>query len=69
MFNHEDTGGGRTLAVMNFALATKTFSNLVELANDPGYTLGWPAFTPDTKSVVYHAGSERRLRDRQRRRG
>jgi hypothetical protein len=56
-FNHEDTGGGRTLAVMDFANATKTFSNLHDVASDPSLTLAWPAFTPDSKWIVYHAGS------------
>lgn len=56
-FNHEDTGGGRTLAVMDFDNATKTFSNLVDVASDNSRTLAWPAFTPDGKWIVYHAGS------------
>jgi WD40-like Beta Propeller Repeat len=60
VFNHEDldsSGAGHTLAVMDYDPTQKAFSNLVDLANDPTYTLGWPAFTPDTKWVVYHAGS------------
>jgi hypothetical protein len=56
-FNHEDTGGGHTLAVMDFDMAQKKFTNLVDVASDPAGFLGWPAFTPDTKSVVYHAGT------------
>jgi hypothetical protein len=56
-FNHEDTGGGHTLAVMSFNLSTKAFSGLADIATDQGYTLAWPAFTPDSKWVVYHAGS------------
>ncbi len=58
-FIHEDldSGQGHTIAAMDYDPAQKTFSKLVDLANDPMYTLGWPAFTPDTKSVVYHAGS------------
>jgi len=60
VFNHEDldtTGAGHTLATMHYDASSKTFSSLVDLAKDPAYTLGWPAFTPDTKWVVYHAGS------------
>jgi hypothetical protein len=57
-FNHEDTGAGKTLAVMNFDLATKTFSGLHDIASDPSLTLAWPAFTPDGKWVAYHAGSD-----------
>jgi hypothetical protein len=56
-FNHEDTGGGHTLAVMSFDKATMTFSNLTDIANNPMYTLAWPAFTPDSNWVVFHAGS------------
>ena len=58
-FNHEDTdnGAGHTLAVMNFDKASMTFSNLTDIANNPMYTLAWPAFTPDSKWVVFHAGS------------
>jgi hypothetical protein len=56
-FIHEDKDNGHTLAKMDFAVGTKTFSNLVDLATDTSTYLGWPAFTPDGKSVVYHAGS------------
>jgi hypothetical protein len=56
-FVHEDKDNGHTLAKMDFAVGTKTFSNLVDLATDPNDYVGWPAFTPDGKSVVYHAGS------------
>ena len=56
-FNHEDTGGGHTLAMMNFDKATSTFSGLTDIATDPSNILAWPAFTPDEKTVAYHAGS------------
>ncbi len=56
-FNREDTGGGKTLATMQYDVATNTFSNLTDLASDPSRYLGWPAFTPDAKWVVYHAGT------------
>jgi hypothetical protein len=55
-FVHEDVSG-HVLAKMDFAVGTKTFSNLVDLATDPNGYVGWPAFTPDGKSVVYHSGS------------
>jgi hypothetical protein len=55
-FIHEDKDG-HTLAKMDFAVATKTFSGLVDLANDPGGYLAWPAFTPDGKTIIYHSGS------------
>jgi hypothetical protein len=56
-FNHEDTGAGHTIGLMSFDVTTKTFSGLADIASDPNDYLGWPAFTPDTKWVVYHAGS------------
>jgi hypothetical protein len=57
-FIHEDKDQGHTLAKMDFAVATKTFSNLVDLATDPNRYLAWPAFTPDGKTIIYHAGSD-----------
>jgi hypothetical protein len=61
VFNHFDEGHGRSLAVMNFAAATNTFSNLVDLVDgsdagaDAGTPyLGWPYFLPDSQSVVYN---------------
>jgi hypothetical protein len=56
-FVHEDKDSGHTIAMMDFDVSQKQFSNLVDLATDPNETLAWPAFTPDAKSVVYHAGS------------
>ena len=56
-FNHLDTGAGHTLATMDFNVGTKTFSNLVDVAHDGARTLAWPAFTPDSKFVIFHAGS------------
>ncbi len=57
VFNHEDTGGGHSLAVADFDFATKTFSNITDIVSDPSRFLGWPAFTPDGKRVVFHAGT------------
>ena len=56
-FVHEDKDNGRTVAMMDFDVGTKTFSNPVDSATDPNHYLAWPAFTPDGKAVVYHAGS------------
>lgn len=56
-FNHHSQGGGHSIASMRHAAATHTFSGLTTLATDPSRFLGWPAFTPDTKTVVYHAGT------------
>jgi hypothetical protein len=63
-FDHYDTGSGHTLAVMDFALNAVpdggaptggTFSNLVDVAQDPAHYLGWPAFLPDSNWVLFHA--------------
>jgi hypothetical protein len=56
-FNHEDTGGGHTLATMDFDVSSNTFSSLTDIASDPVNILAWPAFTPDETTVAYHAGS------------
>jgi hypothetical protein len=63
VFNDEDNGAGHSLATMKFAImpggdagGVKTFSNLTPLAHSSSY-LGWPAFTPDSKWVIYHDGS------------
>jgi hypothetical protein len=55
-FVHEDKDMGHSLAMMQFSAATKTFSSLVDLATDPN-NVGWPAFTPDSKWVVYQSGA------------
>jgi hypothetical protein len=56
-FNHEDIAQGHVLAMMAYDSATMTFSGLVDVAVDPARTLAWPAFTPDSKWILYHAGS------------
>jgi hypothetical protein len=58
-FIHEDLdqGAGHTLAMMDFSLSGYAFSNLVDIANDPVNTIGWPAFTPDISTIVFHSGS------------
>jgi len=57
VFNREDLGQGRMLSTMAYDPGTKAFSGLTNIANDPSLYLGWPAFTPDSKWVVFHAGS------------
>jgi hypothetical protein len=57
VFNHEDNGAGHTLAVMAYNHATNVFSGIHDVATDPSRILGFPAFTPDGKWVVYHAGT------------
>jgi hypothetical protein len=56
-FNHHDRGGGRTISTMKYNAATRGFSELTQIASDASRYLGWPAFTPDTKSVIYHVGT------------
>jgi hypothetical protein len=56
-FVHEDKDGGHTLSVMDFDVTKKAFSNLVDVATHAGSYVAWPAFTPDSQYVVYHAGS------------
>ena len=53
-FNHYDTGSGHTLATMDFDVKTKTFTNLLDVVNDQAHYVGWPAFLPDSSSVIYH---------------
>jgi len=57
VFNDYDAGMGHSLAVMDFDAATNTFSNLQTLYTDPSLYVGWPFFTPDSKSVVFALGS------------
>jgi len=53
--NDLDNGSGHYLAVASFDYATTTFTNAETVATDLQHTLGWPAFTPDEGSVVYHS--------------
>jgi hypothetical protein len=52
-FVHEDKDQGHTIAAMDFVVGNHTFSNLADIATDPTNFLGWPAFTPDGKWVVF----------------
>jgi hypothetical protein len=54
----EDDGAGHTLAMADFDVSTKTFSKITDMATNSTWTIGWPAFTPDSKTIVYHAGSD-----------
>ena len=55
-FNREDQGAGHAIASMAYDKATNTFSNLQTVVGDGGFYFGWPAFTPDSKWIVYHMG-------------
>ena len=50
-------GGSASLVVMSFANATGAFSNattLIDDGADPNHVPAWPAFFPDSKSLVLH---------------
>jgi hypothetical protein len=51
VFNHltDQGAGGHELAVMNFDIGTKKFSNLKSVYTDPTLFVGWPAFMPDVQ--------------------
>jgi hypothetical protein len=53
--NELDNGMGHYLAVASFDVSTYTFSGAATIATDLQHTLGWPCFTPDDGSIVYHA--------------
>ena len=55
-FNDFDTGAGHSIATMQFANASKTFSARTQIATDPNSFLGWPSFTPDNLWVIYQSG-------------
>ena len=55
VFVHEDKDQGHTIAKMNFAHGSNSFTGLADLATDSSAFLAWPSFTPDGKSVVYEA--------------
>jgi hypothetical protein len=60
VFNDYESGNGHSLAVMDFAPGANgspdTFSNKKTLYQDAHLYLGWPFFTPDSKSVIFVAG-------------
>lgn len=49
--------GAHTLTVMDFNLASKTFTNARQIYHDDTNYPGWPFFTPDSKSVVFALGN------------
>jgi hypothetical protein len=48
----------KALAMMNFDAPSRTFSNLVEFAQDAALIPSWPSFTPDSKWLVYQLGTK-----------
>ncbi len=61
-FNHYAIDGGHTLGVMDFANGTNTFSNLVDVVTGSPQYIGWPAFLPDSKAVLYEIGTSNQYR-------
>lgn len=60
-FVHYEAGEGHTLSVMDFDPATRTFSNLQVVYDVTQYGItdlyaGWPAFTPDGRSILFQVG-------------
>jgi hypothetical protein len=55
VFIHEDKDSGHTIAKMNFAHGSNSFSGLTDLATNSSSLLAWPSFTPDGKTVIYEA--------------
>jgi hypothetical protein len=49
--------GGHTLVMMDFDLASKTFSNPKTIFHDDSKYPGWPFFTPDAKQVIFTLGN------------
>ncbi len=56
VFNHFDTGQGRSIAMMDFNAQNNAFSNLVELYKHDTLYPGWPFFTPGNEGVVIALG-------------
>ncbi|HEY8088082.1 MAG TPA: hypothetical protein VIF09_09555, partial [Polyangiaceae bacterium] len=56
--NASGYGPGHSLGVMDFAVATHTFSNLGTVATDATLFPTWPAFTPDNEWVIYQLGNQ-----------
>jgi hypothetical protein len=48
---------GHTLTVMDFDMASKTFSNPMRIFHDDTKFPGWPFFTPDAKQVIFSLGN------------
>ncbi|MCU0691455.1 MAG: hypothetical protein MUF54_08640 [Polyangiaceae bacterium] len=63
-FVHFEAGRGNALSVMDFDPASRAFSNLQVVYDVTQYGIydlfaGWPAFTPDSASVIYQVGDRR----------
>ncbi len=61
-FNHYAIDNGHTLGVMDFATATNTFSGLSDVVKGNAQFVGWPAFLPDSKSVLFQVGTSNEYR-------
>jgi hypothetical protein len=56
----QDAGSeaGHTLAIADFAVGSKTFSNVKTIFTDSTKYPGWPFFTPDDKDVIFSLGND-----------
>ncbi len=57
VFNDRDDSAGHTLTVMTFDPSTLSFGTKSRVWSDTAALLAWPAFVPDSKAIVFHAGS------------
>src|ERR1700678_4268807 len=48
---------GHSLTLVDFDVATKTFSNAKTIFQDPSRYPGWPSFTPDSREIVFTLGN------------
>jgi hypothetical protein len=53
VFNNHDVGAGHSLSIMDFDVATNTFSNHVEIFKHDTLWPGWGFFTPDNRGVIF----------------
>lgn len=68
VFVEKDTSAGHTLTLMDFDQPKRAFSNRRDVTTDPKY-VGWPAFTPDSKWIVYHSSTNDKFETDQGARG
>ena len=61
-FNHYEVDNGHTLGVLDFNNGTNTFSGLVDLLKGSPQYVGWPAFLPDSKAVLFEIGTSDQYR-------
>ena len=61
-FNHYEVDSGHSLGVMGFNNGTNTFSAITDLLTGSPQYVGWPAFLPDSKAVLFEIGTSNQYR-------